>query len=93
MSAAGTGAGTITADEFLALEQKVLRAVTMIRQEREARAAVEAELATAKAEISDLQSQLATAGAAQTEVESLTREREAVRLRVEKMLATMDELL
>jgi uncharacterized protein involved in exopolysaccharide biosynthesis len=93
MSATSTGAGTITADEFLALEQKVLRAVTLIRQERDARAAVEAELATAKAEISDLQGQLATANAAQTEVDALTREREAVRQRVEKMLAQMDELL
>ena len=45
MGATGTSTGTITADEFLALEQKVLRAVTMIRQEREARAAAESDLA------------------------------------------------
>jgi uncharacterized protein involved in exopolysaccharide biosynthesis len=93
MGAVATGAGTISADEFLALEQKVLRAVELIKKEREARAAAEAELATAKAEIADLQSKLATAGSAQTEVETLTRERETVRLRVEKMLAQMDELL
>ena len=93
MSAVVTGSGTITADEFLALEQKVLRAVTMIRQEREARAVAEAELAAAKVEISDLHAKLAAAGAAQTEVEALTRDREAVRQRVEKMLAQMDELL
>ena len=93
MGAAVTGAGTITADEFLALEQKVLRAVTMIREERDARAAVEVELATAKAEISDLQAKLAAAGSAQSEVENLVREREVVRQRVEKMLAQMDELL
>jgi uncharacterized protein involved in exopolysaccharide biosynthesis len=91
MGAAGTG--TITADEFLALEQKVLRAVTLIREERDARAAVEAELATAKAEISDLQAKLAAAGSAQSEVENLVRERDVVRQRVEKMLAQMDELL
>ena len=93
MSAAVTGAGTITADEFLALEQKVLRAVTMIREERDARAAAEAELAAAKAEIADLQNLLTAAGSAQKEVENLVREREAVRQRVEKMLAQMDELL
>ena len=93
MGAAVTGAGTITADEFLALEQKVLRAVTMIREERDARAAAEAQLATAKAEIADLQNLLAAAGSAQKEVENLVREREAVRQRVEKMLAQMDELL
>ncbi len=93
MDAVATPSGTITADEFLALEQKVLRAVTMIRQEREARAAVEAELANAKNEINELHAKLASAGAAQTEVDTLTREREAVRQRVEKMLAQMDELL
>ena len=93
MGAAGTGSGTITADEFLALEQKVLRAVTMIREERDLRAAAEAECAAAKAEVADLQSKLAVAGAAQTEVENLVRERELVRQRVEKMLAQMDELL
>jgi uncharacterized protein involved in exopolysaccharide biosynthesis len=93
MGAVATGAGTISVDEFQALEQKVLRAVELIKKEREARAAAEAELASAKAEIADLQSKLTTAGAAQTEVETLTREREAVRQRVEKMLAQMDELL
>lgn len=84
---------TISADEFAALEQKVLRAVEMIRSEREARAAVESELAAAKEEIEGLKGQLATAGSAQKEVETLTRERESVRLRVEKMLAQIDELL
>jgi uncharacterized protein involved in exopolysaccharide biosynthesis len=93
MGATVTGAGTISADEFLALEQKVLRAVELIKKEREARAAAEAELASAKAEIADLQGRLATSGAAQAEVETLTREREVVRQRVEKMLAQMDELL
>ena len=93
MGPVATGAGTISADEFLALEQKVLRAVELIKKEREARAAAEAELATAKAEIAELQSKLVTAGSAQTEVETLTRERETVRQRVEKMLAQMDELL
>jgi uncharacterized protein involved in exopolysaccharide biosynthesis len=93
MGAVSTSVGAITADEFLALEQKVLRAVDMIRREREARAAAEAQLAEAKTEIAGLQEKLAASGAAQTEVENLTREREAVRQRVEKMLAQMDELL
>jgi uncharacterized protein involved in exopolysaccharide biosynthesis len=93
MVAENTAAGTITADEFLALEQKVLRAVEMIKGEREARAAAEAEAAAAKAEVAALQEKLAAASAAQSEVENLTREREAVRQRVEKMLAQMDELL
>jgi hypothetical protein len=94
MSAVVTGSGTISADEFLALEQKVLRAVELIKKEREARAAAEAQLATAKLEIADLQDKVAFADLARNEeVETLTREREVVRQRVEKMLAQMDELL
>ena len=91
MGAAGTG--TITVDEFQALEQKVLRAVDMIRKEREGRTAAETELAASKAEVAELQAKLAAAGSAQTTVDALTKEREAVRQRVEKMLAQMDELL
>lgn len=51
------------------------------------------ELETARGEADTLRQKLETAGQAQTEVEALHREREAVRLRVEKMLAQMDELL
>ena len=93
MGAEGTSVGTISADEFLALEEKVLRAVSIIKTEREARAAAEAELASAKEDIASLKQQLESAGTVQAEVETLTREREAVRQRVEKMLAQMDELL
>ena len=93
MGAAVTGAGSISVDEFLALEQKVLRAVDLIKKEREARATAEADLASARTEIADLQEKLTAAHAAQGEVEHLTREREVVRQRVEKMLAQMDELL
>jgi hypothetical protein len=57
------GAGMISMDEFLALEQKVLRAVELIKKEREARAAAEAELATAKTEIAGLQEKLAATSA------------------------------
>jgi hypothetical protein len=66
----------VTVDEFQALEQKVLRAVEIVKREREARAAAEAEVAV-------LREQLA----------ALSQERDSVRLRVEKMLAQMDELL
>jgi hypothetical protein len=66
----------VSIDEFQALEQKVLRAVEIVKREREARAAAEAEVAS-------LREQLA----------ALNEEREAVRLRVEKMLSQIDELL
>lgn len=86
-------AATVSVDEFQALEQKVLRAVELIRSEREARAAAEAEASAAKAEVAELREKLSAASSAQGEVETLTREREAVKQRVEKMLAQMDELM
>ncbi len=91
------GAATISADEFQALEGKVLQAVEMIRRERDARAAVEAERNAAQAEIAVLQERLASLeeanSTARTELEGFHRERDVVRGRVERMLAQMDELL
>jgi uncharacterized protein involved in exopolysaccharide biosynthesis len=84
---------TISVDEFQALEQKVLQTVELIKKEREARAVAESERDAARTEVASLREKLATASGAQAEVESLNREREAVKLRVEKMLAQMDELL
>ena len=81
---------TISVDEFQALEQKVLRAVEIIKQEREARAKAEAEIANLKEQ---LEFQTLVAQAAQTAVTSLTKDRENVKQRVEKMLHQMDELL
>ncbi len=81
---------SISVDEFQALEQKVLRAVEIVKREREARAAAEAEVAS-------LREQLAQLGAQSSQTESqlhaLSQERDAVRQRVEKMLQQMDELL
>lgn len=81
---------TISADEFQALEQKVLRAVEVVKREREARAAAEAEVASLRQQIAALKSE---SSAAESEINTLTKEREAVRSRVEKMLQQMDELL
>lgn len=89
--------GTISADEFQALEAKVLQAVEIIRREREARAAVEAERNAAQAEIATLQERLRSleeaSSTAETELAAYRQEREQVRGRVERMLAQMDELL
>ncbi len=100
-SGAATGAnGTgnmISADEFQALEGKVLQAVEMIRRERDARSAVEGERDAAKAEVAALQERLASLeevnSTVRTELEGFHREREAVHGRVERMLAQIDELL
>ena len=101
------GSASISVDEFQALEQKVLQTVELIKREREARAAAEAEVAEVKAELAArqeefesrgqeivaLRQELATAGDANAEVKNLQREREAVRRRVEKMLASIDEIV
>jgi uncharacterized protein (DUF3084 family) len=63
-------------------------------------AAAHSELVTAKAEgaaaqkeLAALKQELAAAVDAQAEVQNLHREREAVRLRVEKMLASIEEVV
>jgi septation ring formation regulator EzrA len=101
------GSASISVDEFQALEQKVLQTVELIKREREAKAAAEAEVTAVKAELAArkeelesrgqeivaLREELAASGDANAEVQSLQREREAVRLRVEKMLASIDEVI
>ena len=81
---------TISIDEFQALEQKVLRAVEVVKREREARAAAEAEAASLRQQLKALET---SSNAAESEINTLTKEREAVRQRVEKMLEQMDDLL
>ncbi len=91
-------------DDFHALEQRVLRAIEVVRREREARVAAEAELARLKqrvaeqaAEIDRLErehtEQRLAAEAAHTELATLNDERAEVRGRIERMLHQMDELL
>jgi chromosome segregation ATPase len=80
----------ITQDEFLALEQKVLRAVEIVRREREARIAAETEAEALREQLASLAS---ASNSAQTQITTLNQEREAVRQRVEKMLQQMDELV
>ena len=76
-------------DEFEALEQRVLRTVQLIKQEREARAAAEATIA-------ELRSQLDARGSVTTDLEAelsaLRQERNVVRGRVEKLMNQLDDL-
>jgi len=81
---------TISVDEFQALEQKVLRAVEIVRREREARAAAESEAAELRQQLDELTT---ASNSAQTQITTLNQEREAVKARVEKMLQQMDELV
>lgn len=85
---------TISVDEFQALEQKVLRAVEIVKREREARAAAEAEVVSLRAQLeAQLAAQAEALSTAQSQLNTLNQERDAVRQRVEKMLQQMDELL
>ena len=81
---------TISVDEFQALEQKVLRAVEIVKKEREARAAAEAEIASLREELATYKQNTRIVEA---ELNTLTKERDQVRIRVEKMLQQIDELL
>jgi uncharacterized protein involved in exopolysaccharide biosynthesis len=84
----------ITTEEFQALEQKVLRAIEIVKSEREARAVAEAEVAALRAQLDALTAAQGEAlTAAQAQLNTLNQERDAVRQRVEKMLQQMDELL
>jgi len=98
----------VSVDEFQALEQKVLRAVEVVKREREARAAAEAEIVSLRSQLADqataahgqLEAVQSQATAAQREkdaiegqVAALIQERDAVRQRVEHMMHQIDELL
>jgi uncharacterized coiled-coil DUF342 family protein len=94
-------AAAMSVDEFQALEQKVLRAVEIVKKEREARSAAEAEVASLREQ---LKAQSAAAEerardshrereAAESQIAALSKERETVKQRVEKMLEQMDELM
>jgi FtsZ-binding cell division protein ZapB len=90
VTASQAESSSISLDEFQALERKVLRAVEIVRREREARLAAEAEAAELREQLDALTS---ASSAAQTQAAILNQEREAIRGRVEKMLQQMDELL
>ena len=80
----------ISIDEFQALEQKVLRAVEIVKRERESRASAEAEITSLREQIEVLTSVHAETASS---LQAMEKERAEVRQRVEKMLTQMDELL
>ncbi|HWZ51596.1 MAG TPA: hypothetical protein VNW54_09030 [Granulicella sp.] len=74
-------------DEFQALEQKVLRAVEVVKRERAARAEAEAEVASLRTQLE------AQTALNEAHLSAVNKERETVRQRVEGMLKQMDDLL
>jgi chromosome segregation ATPase len=93
----------VSADEFSALEARVLRAVEMLKHERQARAAAEVRVAEAEecaakaiAQLGPLQTELNQTKPLleqlQSEIFSLRAERDTVRHRVERLLEQLDSL-
>ncbi len=87
--AAETAPAVITADDFSALEERILRAVTLVKRERQARAAAEQRAQLAEEQLCAHVPQL---DRLQSELNALRAERDQVRQRVERLLSQLDAL-
>jgi chromosome segregation ATPase len=89
------GAETLAAADFQALEERVLRAVELLKAEREAHAAATAKIEDLQRHSSELERQLASRGEnasrLESEISHLQQERDHVRGRVERLLKHLDE--
>lgn len=85
------GAVTVamSADEFTALEERVLRAVNLVKRERMARSEAELRAVAAEEKVAE---QTDTIDNLNREIGSLRAEREAVRQRVDRILSQLDAL-
>jgi septal ring factor EnvC (AmiA/AmiB activator) len=79
----------VSADDFSALEERVLRAVALVKQERQARAEAEARTAQVEAQLHE---QTLLAEQLHKDLSALKAERDHVRQRVERLLAQLDTL-
>lgn len=79
----------VTADDFNALEQRVLRTVEMLKKEREARATAEQNAATLQQLLDEQSAELSKV---QEQVRAFEQERETVRQRIERLLHQLDEI-
>ena len=70
----------------------MLRAVSLVRREREARIAAEERAVVLEGRLAGLQLEVAAVDRLQDEIESLRAEREQVRQRVERLLVQLDAL-
>ena len=79
----------LSANDFSALEERVVRAVNLVKTERQARTAAEQRAESLETR---LQEQTALAKKLQEEVRALNSERDQVRQRVERLLTQLDAL-
>jgi chromosome segregation ATPase len=87
---------SFSAQDFSALEERIVRAVELVRRERQLRAEAEARAAQAEARVdqadSERRQQMATADELRNELAALRAERNEVRERVERLLSQLDAL-
>jgi chromosome segregation ATPase len=98
-----TGALAVSVDDFSALEDRVRRAVDVVRKERHARIAAEARAVELESRAVEFEARAAQAEAQaqtqspllerlQSELNALRAERDQVRERVERLLKQLDAL-
>ena len=87
--AAEGGNLTLSATDFSELEKRVLRAVEVLRRERQGRAAAEERAARAEAQLRD---QLPMVEQLEKDILALRTERDHVRERVERLMGQLDAL-
>jgi hypothetical protein len=90
------GTVALSADEFSALEERILRAVNLVKRERLARAAAEERATLAEARATEqsqfTENQKREAESLVKELDALRAERDQVRQRVERLLSQLDAL-
>jgi len=84
-----TGALALSADEFSALEERVLRAVELVKRERQSRADAEARAAASEARAAEQSGEL---DRMERDVKQLRAERDHVRERVERLLKQLESI-
>jgi len=80
---------TVTVNDFAGLEERVMRAVTLVKQERQARAAAEERAERAESALGE---QVPRIEQMQSELTALRAERDQVKTRVERLLQQLDAL-
>jgi len=80
---------TLAADDFSALEQRVLRTVELLKAERAAHAVAEQRISALEFKVQQLTEQNENSAA---QIEALEQEREAVRNRVERLFKQLDDI-
>jgi len=88
-AAAEPAALAVSVDEFAALEERIRRAVELVKRERQARAAAEERAGNTEAL---LRAESQVVEQLQSELHALRAERDQVRQRVERLLAQLDAL-